>query len=418
MARSLEPLEQLGREVANALQAAAPDRLRALEEARRAFLLHEVDSHTPATRLRSVPWLCAGGISLAALATLLLTQRGAALTFDVDGTPGVTKTWLAAPQVVPLRLTFSEGTTVRLESASRARVVELDGHGASLSLESGRLHAEVVHRSDATWKVVAGPFTVAVTGTVFDVDWDPTSEQLAVSVERGSVAVRESNTGAERAVHAAETLRTSPKHDFEVSVAEPSREPPAASANAGASAALAVDGSSRAGTVGDESPEPPPAKDETTRFGQWREFAKRGALREAYASAEAAGFTASCAGASAAELLLLGDGARLSGKPERAALALLTLRRRFPGDPRRAAAAFLLGKVAFDQRAAYEQAAEWFSTSLREQPNGPLSREASGRLIEAMSRADDSAGARRAARDYLGKYPEGPHADLARSVLH
>jgi len=27
------------------------------------------------------------------------------------------------------------------------------------------------------------------------------------------------------------------------------------------------------------------------------------------------------------------------------------------------------------------------------------------------------AGAQRAARDYLSKYPEGPHADLARSVL-
>ncbi len=50
-----------------------------------------------------------------------------------------------------------------------------------------------------------------------------------------------------------------------------------------------------------------------------------------------------------------------------------------------------------------------------EQARGAL--DAAGRLIEALRRADDSAGARRAARDYLEKYPEGPHADLARSVL-
>ena len=155
----------------------------------------------------------------------------------------------------------------------------------------------------------------------------------------------------------------------------------------------------------------------TAGMEEWRTFAKRGALREAFASAEAAGFARTCANASPAELLMLGDGARLSSNSRRAEEALLTLRRRYPHDPRRAAAAFALGKVAFDQRGAYEQAAAWFATSLREQPGGPLARDASGRLIEALRRAHDAAGARRAAHDYLEKYPEGPHADLARSVL-
>jgi TolA-binding protein len=381
-------------------------------------LLSEVDSHGWTARFWNAPRLWAGGLGLVALAALalLLTQHRSALTFNVDGAPGVTRTWLAAPPVAALRLTFSEGTTIRLEGAARARVVDIDDHGASLSLESGRLHAEVVHQADSAWKVVAGPFTVAVTGTVFDVDWDPSSEQLAVSVVRGSVAVRDSSAGTEHAVRASETLRASPKRDFELRATEPTSEPPPAAASPDPTVALDAPGG--AGSLAEEAEEPAPAKAETARIGQWRELAKRGALREAYASAVAAVFAASCAGASAAELLLLGDGARLSGKPEHAVTALLALRRRFPGDPRRPAAAFSLGKVAFDQRGAYEQAAEWFSTSLREQPNGPLAREASGRLIEALRRADDSAGARRAARDYLGKYPGGPHADLARSVLH
>ena len=96
--------------------------------------------------------------------------------------------------------------------------------------------------------------------------------------------------------------------------------------------------------------------------------------------------------------------------------ALLSLRQRYPNDSRRAAAAFMLGKVAFDQRRAFAQAATWFSTAIREQPGGSLSREASGRLIEALRAAGDSAAAERAAREYLARYPQGPHAPLARSL--
>lgn len=424
MARSLEPLEKLGQDVASALEQAAPERAQAVADARRRFLQHQLHSRHSRARTFAAPRMWASGLGLALVGAfvVLILQRRAALTFDVNGSPGLAKTWLAAPSAAPLSLRFSEGTSVRLEALSRARVVDLDAHGASLSLEGGRLHAEVVHRANSAWKVVAGPFTVAVTGTVFDVNWDPESEQLSVSVARGSVAVRDANTGAEQAVHATETLRTSSgERRFELAQGETSATP-----QLSPKAVVAPDATLNAAGGREEAPlaateeavVPAPLREESARTSEWREFAKRGALREAFASAEASGFAASCASATPSDLLLLGDGARLSGKPERAVEALLALRRRFPRDPRRAAAAFALGKVAFDQRGAYEQAAEWFSTSLREQPAGPLAREASGRLIEALRRADDSAGARRAARDYLSRYPEGPHADLARSVLH
>lgn len=412
MAGSVKPLEALGRHVAATLDGAADERARALDEARRGFLLVELgESRRPRSFFASrVVWAFALTAAAATAAFLRFNVRHSALTFDVDGVPGVAKTWLAAPHSVPLQLRFSEGTNVRLEPDSKLRIVELSEPGASLSLESGHVHCEVVHRKDSAWKVVAGPFTVRVTGTVFDVNWDPNSEQLAVSVTQGSVAVHGANLDSERVVHASETLRTSaPEHRSEQPSSEltlPSAAPALDSAVVAAPTAAAAD----------EPSVPSATHDETTPA--WRVLAKRGALREAFASADAAGFTGVCAGASPGELLMLGDGARLSGKPDRATEALLALRHRFPGDSRRGAAAFALGKVAFDQRRAYEQAAEWFATSLREQPGGPLAREAEGRLIEALRLADDSAGARRAARDYLSRYPEGPHADLARSVLH
>jgi hypothetical protein len=149
----------------------------------------------------------------------------------------------------------------------------------------------------------------------------------------------------------------------------------------------------------------------------WRKLALQGKLREAYANADAAGFGPACEGANAADLLLLGDAARLAGRPDRVSEALLRLRRRFPNDPRSAAAAFMLGKVAFERGGSDHSAANWFATSLREQPNGALAREAAGRLIEAFQRAGDSVGAERAAEDYLRSYPQGPHAALAHSLF-
>jgi TolA-binding protein len=149
----------------------------------------------------------------------------------------------------------------------------------------------------------------------------------------------------------------------------------------------------------------------------WRELARRGDLKAAYGAAEAAGFSGLCETASASELLLLGDAARLSLRSDRAIEALLALRRRYPSDPRRAAAAFALGKVAFDQQHAYSRAAQWFRTSMQEAPAGPLAREAAGRRVEALRSAGDSAAMREAARDYLSRYPDGPHAEVARGLV-
>jgi TolA-binding protein len=116
-------------------------------------------------------------------------------------------------------------------------------------------------------------------------------------------------------------------------------------------------------------------------------------------------------------LLALGDAARVSGRTDRVSEASLSLRRRFPRDARSAAAAFALGKVAFDHRRSYAEAAKWFATSIREQPNGSLAREAAGRYMEALRASGDRTAAEKAARGYLSRYPGGPHAELARSLL-
>ena len=46
----------------------------------------------------------------------------------------------------------------------------------------------------------------------------------------------------------------------------------------------------------------------------------------------------------------------------------------------------------------------------------PLARDATGRQMEALSRAGDAAAAARVADEYLRQYPRGPHAPLARTL--
>jgi hypothetical protein len=69
------------------------------------------------------------------------------------------------------------------------------------------------------------------------------------------------------------------------------------------------------------------------------------------------------------------------------------------------------------KRRAHGEAARWFEVYLRERPRGDLAREAAGRLIEARLGARDRPAARAAARAYLARYPDGPHAALARATL-
>ena len=113
----------------------------------------------------------------------------------------------------------------------------------------------------------------------------------------------------------------------------------------------------------------------------------------------------------------MADVARYGKRPEQAILALTTLRQRFPGTAQASLAAFTLARVHFDQRRAYDEAARWFRTYLKEQPGGALSREAQGRLMEALDRAGDRAAATQLAKSYLATNPDGPHARLARSLM-
>jgi TolA-binding protein len=154
-----------------------------------------------------------------------------------------------------------------------------------------------------------------------------------------------------------------------------------------------------------------------TDDGDWRALVAAGRYAEGVRAAERAGWTRVCRSANAVELLALADAARLSGETSRAVEALLMLRQRFPGSTSAATGAFSLGRLAFEKRGNYGDAARWFQTYLNEQPQGPLMGDAIGRLMEARDRGGDRAAARRDAERYLERFPTGPYAGTARVIL-
>ncbi len=347
-------------------------------------------------RPRTSAWLLAAAAVIAVVVFFVVRGQKAPppLTFEVSGEPASSGAWISTEPSSVTAVRFSDGSIFALSDGARARVESVTPDGAHVVMERGSVSADVVHRSNSRWSVLAGPYEVHVTGTQFNVSWQPTRGRIEVHVTRGSVVV----SGGGIAAHPVST-----GEDF---VYEPEQSPPSAPAPSSSESELDVK----------ETPPHLNAPSAAWTAPRWRELAASGNYSDAIDLVRRAGVDNVIASSNPSDLFALADAARLSGRPEIAEKSLLALRRRFPKDPRASRAAFDLGRLAFDQKHDYADAASWFLTCLREDPNGPVDREAAGRLIEARKRAGDDAGAKAAARDYLTRYPDGPHAALAKSL--
>jgi TolA-binding protein len=293
---------------------------------------------------------------------------------------------LQARQERPLRVSFSEGSVMSLRAGARARVLGSQSSGARVLLEGGVADVSIAHPVGRTvrWRFEAGPFVVLVKGTRFQLAWQPTIQALSLTMREGAVELSGACLPAPRLVERGATLQ--------VSCAKPPPSPPLAAA----ARATADDDSTLAAKQGGRGASEPRAS----------------VQKKAPPS-----FEATCAAASKADLLALANRERLAGRVARARTALLALRQRFPGSLEAGTAAFMLGRMAFDQRADYAEAARYFTSYLAEQPDGPLMGDAAGRLLEAHERQGQKDAARRDAEAYLSRFPDGPYANRARRIL-
>jgi hypothetical protein len=266
--------------------------------------------------------------------------------------------------------------------------------GGLVHLDRGAVRLKVKHRDGSSWRVAAGPYEVEAIGTEFVVNWVAGAEKpLRVSVTEGTVAVRGPAFRGTRFVSAHQVVEVAAQE-----TAEPAPVPAdSLSPETAAAAPEEATGSAARGPSGDTA---------------WRKLEAAGKYADAVKLAERRGLSSIYQTAGGDDLVALARAARNSGRGDVAREALMACRARFAGTQQAAMAAFRLG-----QAASGAQAAEWFSTYLKEQPRGALAREALGRLIEAYQASGDHVSGRSAAERYLKSYPDGPHATLARQAL-
>ncbi|MDX2020070.1 MAG: FecR domain-containing protein [Deltaproteobacteria bacterium] len=391
-----ESLKQLGGAVNDAMARAVPSEEAA--RAGRAAFLRQV--HRPVRRSPAFVLVgAAATVVVLALAWMPLRRARTTVGFVAGEVPGEVGALLET-QARPLPLRFDEGSRIELDPRSQLRVAEFGKTKARVQLHRGHAALAIQKGKGRAWAVEAGPFAVNVTGTRFSVDWQPEQQRMEVVLVEGSVTVTGTCLKDARKMVAPQRL---------VALCD--------------EAPVAFEAAKAAATRTPES-EPMPASPKRVAMANnlWWQLAKAGRYQEALAHAKAAGFVGLCRTASAAELLDLGDAARLAGDVTAAEQALGILNKRFPHSPQSALATFHLGRLAFDQNQNYEAAALHFTRYLADNPQGALVGDAWGRLLQARQRmsltdSGSQAAAHDDARAYLARFPNGPYAGLARRLL-
>jgi transmembrane sensor len=321
-----------------------------------------------------------GGLALAACAAtafVLFARRDAGPLRFADGRA------LAAVEAsaAELDVAFSDGSSVELAPGARFEPLESTGTSFIGVLQRGRASFEVKPGGPRRWQVECGLATVEVVGTRFSCDRAP--GRLRVAVTRGAVLVRgERVADRARRLAAGEAMEIVDDDAVAPSTADP-LPPPSSSAKAVVSA-----------------PASAPAP--------WRELARRGRHEEAFAAVGAqSGVRRETPRLGVADLLALADVARLSGHPRDAVMPLERILSSFSRDPQAPLAAFALARLELDALDRPRRAVAALERALALGTPAGLREDVRARLVEALARSGDDAGARRAARAYLSEFPYG-----------
>lgn len=461
-------LEQLGAEVARIQDEALADDRRRETVRRRLSSKQAARPHRAPRFAPALAWASAMA-AIAMLIVLLWPVTPEPLAYRVDD--GAESTALdssiAASSDRATSIAFTDGSSVRLAPSASARVHQLSLDGAIIALDRGEATVSVRHRKGTHWSVAAGPFFVRVTGTRFRVGWQPEDEVFDLAVLDGEVRVTSPDAPEQilrdgDVFHRMLTPEVVPEPEpaqVEDPIVEPAAVSPRRSGQAPSrrapqppeperSESQPSPGrapSSSRGTYRppsplklnlpqkepnqpetkvpklEEGPEPelgepePPEPTPEPTPPEWKTMLDEGKYEALLTELGPSQVEKALWQAGPSQLVDLGAAARQLRDP-RAGYIYSVARSRFPGTEAAADAAFILGRMQFHS-GAYNNAATWFETYVRERPDGRFAREAAGRLIESYDRGADERRARDAAERYLRRYPNGPHAGLALTVL-
>jgi transmembrane sensor len=277
-----------------------------------------------------------------------------------------------------LHLALSDGSSVELGPGARFEPIESSASSFIAVLDQGDASFDVRPGGPRRWQIECGLATVEVVGTRFSCDRAP--DHLHVGVERGVVLVRgERVPNRVRRLAAGESLDV-----FDATVAPSATESRPSGSGAAAEPALVP---APAAVEEAAAPEPAARTHAAAPTGRgWRELARSGHHREAFATLGEQGFRREVKRLGIADLFALADVARLSGHPADAVVPLQRIIDGFASDPQAPLAAFALGRLELDDLGRPGPAAAAFKRALELGPPQSLRENARARLEEAQTR--------------------------------
>jgi hypothetical protein len=367
-------------------------------------------------------WRVPGAVALAAgvaLASGWVLEHHAkvasgALSYVIENGGSAEDRSLDVESGPPRTVRFSDGTEVRVDQGTQARIRFVTDHGAELAMARGALHAAVIHSATSEWRFDAGPFVVHVTGTAFGLSWDPDNDRFDLRLEHGSVTVSSPVVSDPIPVRAGQWLTIRPRSNevfIRDLVAQTTGEEPR---DLGRGAELTTPHD--AGPVLSNSSDLGVQRSAPEASHTWAQDLAHGAFDKIVNEALRRGLDNCLAESSPGELAALADAARYTRRDEIARKVLLGERRRFAGSRTAVDAGLLLGRLA-EAEHNDSQALSWFDTYLAEAPSGVYASEALGRKMAIVRHSVGAAAARAVAEDYLGKYPNGTYSSAARAIL-
>jgi TolA-binding protein len=356
------------------------------------------------------------------------------LTYLVQGQAGTNIGFVHGERSAGTSLVFSDGSRIHFNPESVGRVLSSRPDGAGVLVENGQAQFQIKHRLTTAWAIYAGPFTVRVTGTAFELAWSASERTLQLNMTEGSVLVQGPLMDPGVRLVAGQTLRARADGEkVEVTgvaadAAPTASAPPPAVGAIDDSVARAAPGerlkrslkrrsSARVALRAGPSPAPQPAAlASRVAAPNWAERVAAGDFEAVLASARGEGIQRCLTERPLGDLFALADAARYAGDRRLATQALLRVRARFPHATEAPTAAFLLGRLS-EQHQASAAAVEWFDRYLQEAPQGPYAGLAFGHKMLLVGQTGERHGVAELAREYLAHYPDGPYASAARDLL-
>jgi hypothetical protein len=312
-------------------------------------------------------------------------------------------------------LLFTDGSWVAMRQAARVVVSDLTAKGSNVRLLDGIVDADVRHRPDAAWTFQAGPHTVRVKGTSFELGWDAARKRLTLKMRSGVVALVSPPAGSSVLVKGGESVSVDevgnrlalPAYDQESSEVPPTAATPSAANDV--IGALGADPAKR-------GPESRLVRS-LPSHSDWVTLLGRGDFDAIVHQAKKMGIETCLASDTEHNLAVLADAARYTHRNDLARRSLLTLRTRFPATDRARDAAFFLARLSeAASAAAAPEALAWYERYLEEAPRGSYAEEALGREMILLGRSGTNQ-ARGVASRYLSAYPHGLYTGEASGLL-